>query len=96
MQQGTIINSFYKRALFYTLGLFILLPSLVDAQTQPLSRNDKAQIELSTNAFEKEVKSNNPKEASRHLNDMAYLYWEHNDYKKAIEYYERSEILNTK
>ncbi|MCP4456561.1 MAG: tetratricopeptide repeat protein [Cytophagales bacterium] len=36
----------------------------------------------------------NIKEASRHLNETAFLYWEHNQYHMAIKYYEMSLELN--
>lgn len=66
------------------------------AQVQPLSRNDKAQVERLLKSYESEMAEENWMEASRHMNAVAYLYWEHNDYPRAIEHYERSLELNQK
>lgn len=64
------------------------------AQTQPLSRNDVAQVERLENSYKEHLSNQRTMQASRDLNDIAYLHWEHNDYRKAIEYYEKSLGLN--
>lgn len=76
---------------YLIIGPIIILCAVNSyGQTQPLSRNDKAQIDKSLEAVERAEANQNHMEASRHLNDIAFLYWSHNDYPKAIEYYERS------
>lgn len=74
----------------------ILVPIVAEAQLQPLSRNDQAQVDIDGGNFEKAFNEQNWKEASRYLNDIANIYWEHNDYQKAIDYFERSLELNQK
>ena len=88
-------NRFFN---FLVTGLLIVLPVFneIFAQIQPLSRNDKALVEQYLGAYENELADENWMEASRHMNDVAFLYWEHNDYPKAIEYYELSLALNEK
>ena len=81
------------RFLLLTAGCFLFYINL-SSQIQPLSRNDKAQVEKSTTQYEAAISEGLTKEASRYLNDIANLYWEHNDYKKAIEYFEQSKELN--
>jgi serine phosphatase RsbU (regulator of sigma subunit) len=68
----------------------------VQSQVQPLSRNDKAQVEYSLGLYEENLAKGNWNEASRHVNDVAYIYWEHNQYSQAIKYYEVSLELNKK
>lgn len=49
------------------------------------------------NDYERQLNiEKNIKEASRYLNETAFLYWEHNQYQKAIRYYEMSLKLNHK
>ncbi|MDH3651318.1 MAG: tetratricopeptide repeat protein, partial [Saprospiraceae bacterium] len=95
----SVINKLHldgQKSLMAIVLFFLLYPGLGFSQTQPLSRNDKAQIEKSTASYSAANDAGNWKEASRHLNDIAYLHWEHNDYRKAIEYYEESLLLNDK
>ena len=77
-----------------SLILMLLLCLDLPGQIQPLSRNDQAQIEISSSLYETAIQAGKWKEASRHLNDIAFLYWEHNDYKNAIKFYEQSVALN--
>ena len=91
LRQGYITLKFSAVCL---IMLFLFLPQICLSQLQPLSRNDKAAVQKSIQAYESAKEINNMKEASRHLNDLAYLYWEHNDYRKAIEYYEQSMEFN--
>lgn len=69
---------------------------VIDAQLQPLSRNDQAQVDINQANYEKALNAQNWKEASRYLNDIANIYWEHNDYQRAIDYFEKSLELNQK
>lgn len=65
------------------------------AQKQPLSRNDSAFVKDAEQKYKDALALNNLKTASHYLNELAFKYWNHNDYQKAIEYYERSLELNT-
>jgi serine phosphatase RsbU (regulator of sigma subunit) len=73
----------------------LLQPFLVLAQVQPLSRNDSAFVLDAEQKYNLAISQNNLKQASYHLNDLAFKYWNHNNYKKAIEYYEQSLQLNS-
>ena len=83
---------------WFRLTFCFLLVSLFGqfafAQLQPLSRNDKAEVERYLKSYDAELANENWMEASRHMNSVAMLFWEHNDYAKAIEYYEQSLELN--
>jgi signal transduction histidine kinase len=69
--------------------------SEVSAQTQPLTSHDSAMVLKYLKIYEHELnEEKNIKEASRYLNETALLYWEHNQYKNAIKYYEMSLDLN--
>ena len=59
-----------------------------------MSRNDSAFVAEAQEKYEQSLSQNNLKQASGHLNDIAFKYWNHNDYNKAIEYYEKSLGLN--
>jgi len=81
-----------------TLILSILLISSLhelSAQKQPLSRSDSGTIQNYQQKYEEELGINRVKEASRYLNEIAFLYWNHNYYEEAAEYYERSLELNS-
>jgi len=76
------------------LLILVLLSMSSMAQQQPLSRNDKANIEPWEKSYDEYNSQGKWMMASKYLNDIAYLYWEHNDYKAAIKYYEQSLELN--
>jgi len=64
-------------------------------QAQPLSEHDSALVVKHLANYEIDLNQNdNIKEASRHLNETAFIYWEHNQYQKAIDHYEKSLELN--
>lgn len=65
------------------------------SQVQPLSRSDSGSIQAYQQKYEEELKINRVKEASRYLNEIAFLYWNHNYYQQAADYYERSLELNS-
>lgn len=65
------------------------------AQKQPFSRNDSAFVMEAERNYKEALAQNSLKTASQYLNDLAFKYWTHNDYPKAIEYYEKSLELNT-
>lgn len=66
-----------------------------NAQIQPLSRSDSGTIQSYQQKYEEEIKINRVKEASRYLNEIAFLYWNHNYYQEATNYYEQSLELNS-
>ncbi|MEQ8711383.1 MAG: ATP-binding protein [Cyclobacteriaceae bacterium] len=66
-----------------------------NAQIQPLSRSDSGTIQSYSLKYEEELKINRVKEASRYLNEIAFLYWNHNYYQEAANYYEQSLELNS-
>ena len=84
----------FHRYWLITIGCFCYCSLF--AQPQPLSRDDSARISLAQQVYTTRLAENNLKEASRQLNDIAFLYWEHNQYKSAINYYEQSLTLNEK
>ncbi len=84
---------FFKRLL--PLYIIWYLPWQGLAQVQPLSRNDSAFIIEAEQNYIRALSQNNPKQASFHLNELAFKYWNQNDYKKAIEYYEQSLKFNS-
>lgn len=63
------------------------------SQVQPLSRKDSGLVLTYQQKYE-EFATINDKEASRFLNEIAFIYWNHNQYQTAIDYYERSLSLN--
>lgn len=75
--------------------LFFFLSTLNYAQVQlPLSRNDSANIVENDSIHNYFLSIDNKKEASRHLDLNADIYWQHNYFDRAISYYERSLELN--
>ncbi len=82
-----------KKIVFSIFLLFVL--QLSHAQLiQPLSRQDSALVLKNDAAAIEQQNEGNKKEASRHLNNSAMIYWEHNHFEKAVEYYEKSLKLN--
>lgn len=75
----------------YFLLLFLLIITTVFAQQEyPLSRQDSALILKYQIAFEELDANGKLKEASDNLNSIAMIYWEHNHFAKATQYYEES------
>jgi serine phosphatase RsbU (regulator of sigma subunit) len=91
-------NILYKYACIILLLILSGLATSNDCygQVQPLSRNDDATITKALKNYETNKDSENWNEASRYINEIANLYWEHNQYQKAIEYFEISLELNQK
>lgn len=81
-----------------TYGLIWLILFLYNfkgiGQVQPLSRNDSANIAKAWALYNQELNNKNLKEASRYLNDLALIYWNHNQFQQAIDYYEKSLVIN--
>ncbi|MEN7550265.1 ATP-binding protein [Rapidithrix thailandica] len=84
------------RPIILTLFLLVGLRSLGYTQIQPLSRSDSGKVATYLSKHHEYLSKNNYKEASRMLNDAAFIYWNHNNYNEAIQYYERSLSLNAK
>lgn len=78
--------------------VFLIFNLFINAQTEKfhLSRQDSAKI----NSYEKkaiEYKTNNfIKQESDCYNEIAMIWWEHNFFSKAIEYYNKSLEINNK
>jgi adenylate cyclase len=64
------------------------------SQVQPLSNHDSAVVFKSYQKYEEQIQLNNKKEASRFINEIAHIYWNHNNTNQAIFYYELSWELN--
>ncbi len=85
-----------KYTRYFFIILFVFSVSLTDAQTPTLrfSRADSANAQKYLNDYEIYNKKDNKREASRQLNSLAKLHWEHYQYEKAIKYYKLSLGLN--
>lgn len=64
------------------------------ATSYPLSRQDNALVEKYTQRSSEWKARGDEKEASRYQNEIAMIYWNHNQYRKAITHYEKSLDLN--
>lgn len=85
-----------KKPLLNLLYTFVFTFSLsVEAQVLPLSRSDSGRVAQYQAQYEIFNQANNYKEASRMMNEIGFIYWNYNQYRKAIAYYERSLKLNT-
>ncbi|SHK55418.1 Tetratricopeptide repeat-containing protein [Reichenbachiella agariperforans] len=72
-----------------------LLQTSVNAQQYPLSKHDSAVVIKNQANYEQSLdEKGNFKDASYFLNQIAYVYWEHNHYEEAIKYYHKSLELN--
>ncbi len=60
----------------------------------PFARNDSAARQQSDSLYRYYLAQGNLKEAARQLDQNAMLFWVHNSYDKAIEYFKRSLELN--
>lgn len=73
------------------------LSSSIEAQRLkpiPLSRQDTALIEKYLEKADEHLSLNHLKEASDFYNQTAIIYWEHNRYEKASEFYKKSLKIN--
>ena len=93
------VNSlFMLKRLVKTILFFVLLGLSFEsiAQVQQFSRQDSAVLLNATEKYNRSLKKKHFKEVANNLNEIAFLYWDHNHYKKAITYYEKSLIYNKK
>ncbi len=63
-------------------------------QVLPLTRSDSGRVIEFQAKYANYLSDNNYKEASRMMNEIGFIYWNYNQYKKAISFYERSLKLN--
>lgn len=64
------------------------------AQVLPLTRTDSGRVIQFQIQYENFLSTNNYKEASRMMNEIGFIYWNYNQYKRAISFYEKSLKLN--
>lgn len=81
-------------ALIRNLVCILIYTTPMYSQIQPFSRNDSAFLLDAERKYTVAIENNSLKQASGYLNELAFKYWTHNDYRKAIEYYEKSLKLN--
>jgi len=76
--------------------IFILLSIVFQSKAQvlPLSRSDSGRVLQYQSQYENYLNANNFTEASRMMNEIGYIYWNYNQYKRAISFYEKSLKLN--
>lgn len=87
------MTSRIRRGIFL---VFCLTSANCLAQIQPLSRQDLAEIKNYTQTYTQALSNKDDKTAADNLNKIAYIHWNHNDYRKAIEFYEKSLAHNEK
>lgn len=79
----------------YLLLLITLLISFqLKAQVLPLTRTDSGRVLQYQSQYDNFLSANNYKEASRMMNEIGFIYWNYNQYKRAISFYEKSLRLN--
>ncbi len=90
-----------KLPVFQILGiLFCIIPYIATAQdilpVLPLSRSDSGKIMTNDSLAKYYLAQGDYKEAARHLDENAMIYWKHNYFDQAIEYFKKSVALNNK
>ncbi|MBB6002377.1 tetratricopeptide repeat-containing sensor histidine kinase [Arcicella rosea] len=79
----------------YLLLLITLLINFqLKAQVLPLTRTDSGRVLQYQSQYDNFLSANNYKEASRMMNEIGFIYWNYNQYKRAISFYEKSLKLN--
>ncbi|MEA5257696.1 ATP-binding protein [Arcicella aquatica] len=88
----------YPIKIYCSLFLIILVSFgfQLKAQVLPLSRSDSGRVIQFQSQYENFIDVNNYKEASRMMNEIGFIYWNYNQYKRAIPFYEKSLNLNIK
>ncbi len=82
-----------KSSLIVAYGL-MLSCALSMAQVQPLSRHDTSEVLKYTENYELYLSKGDKRTASEFINKIAFIYWNHNQYREAINFYLRSLDLN--
>ncbi len=86
---------YLTQKLQYLFLIFILSIGFQSkAQVLPLSRTDSGRVLQYQTQYENYLNTNNFKEASRMMNEIGFIYWNYNQYKRAIAFYEKSLKLN--
>lgn len=75
---------------------FILFGVSYGQNTVPLLKSDSARIIEAQAKAAKEAAINDLREQSRYYDIIAFIYWEHNYFRDAIEWYKKSLVLNEK
>ena len=83
-----------ERKALLTTVFFILVGKLVFPQVQPLSRQDSAQVVKHIESYDLYKFRGDQRTASEFLNKLAFIYWNHNQYQRAIDYYLESLNIN--
>ncbi len=85
-------------SLILFLSLLFPLASYCQDRLFPLLLNhsDSSTIILNDSLYKVYLSSGDYREASRHLDQVALLYWKHNYFDQAIEYFKRSISINEK
>lgn len=74
--------------------MFLICVTPAFCQLGHLSRSDSGRVLSYLDNYNRFLASGDNKEASRMMNEIAYIYWNHNDARTAISYYEKSLQLN--
>lgn len=94
--QGKVLN--FRLCLCCALLVYFFLLQTLSGSAQhvhiPFTRNDSAIRHQSDTLYHYYLAQGNLKEAARQLDQNAMLFWVHNSYDKAIEYFKRSLELN--
>lgn len=92
MQYHQSIRIIGMFAVLFLMDYFVTL-----GQKHPLSKHDSALVVKYNAEYENYLhQQGNIKDASHYLNEIAFIYWEHNQYHQAIKYYKLSSELNEK
>ncbi len=92
---GSFINAvtmITRRLLFLWLICVLVTPGL--CQIEHLNRSDSGKVLSFLGNYDKFIAEGDKKEASRMLDEIATVYWNHNDTRAAIRYFEKSLQLN--
>ncbi|MDD2963980.1 MAG: ATP-binding protein [Bacteroidales bacterium] len=83
--------------IFSMLAIWTVLAVQVAAQNAvPLLPSDSVRIKNAMEQALKEAEAGDWREESRHYDNIAFIYWEHNYFSKAVEWYQKSLKLNEK
>ena len=77
----------------FGLIYFMLCGITYGQNTVPLLKSDSARIIEAQSKAVKEAAINDLREQSRYYDVIAFIYWEHNYFKDAIEWYKKSLVL---
>jgi len=78
----------------FSVLLFSASDVLAQAKSLSLSRSDSAEILKCQDRILKHRASGSTKEEARNYNQIAHIYWNHNQHQLAVDSYEKSIVLN--